>query len=270
MPASIRSLRNGILPVDDASRDDLVIGDIVTVSALVASSTYNWAIVFAPESVAGLPSVATFTGSAGDVSPGSFTVDNPGPYLIRLITDAGLATEDTQYVRLRALTGQGSRLVSAGERRDASGLIPVDVSVEGWANEQNFNLQTLENIALAGERFIEIAVAVADLSGAAPDVFTPADATIPVGARVSGVTVIVNLVWDGAGMVFSVGDGTTSGRYAAAGDSNAGAAAHFIIDQWDENVSGAPIVPTLTVDYTGAGTTGSVTVVVRYVEEPAT
>jgi hypothetical protein len=201
-------------------------------------------------------------------------VDNPGPYLIRLITDAGLATEDTQYVRLRALTGQGLRLVSAGERRDSSGIIPVDVSVEGWANEQNFNLQTLENIALAGgshsERFIEMLVNVADLSGVAPDTFIPTDATIPNGARVSGVTVIVNLVWDGAGMVFSVGDGTTSGRYAAAGDSNAGAVAHFIIDQWDKNVSGVPIVPTLTVDYTGVGTTGAVAVLIRYVEEPAT
>ena len=268
MPARIRSLVNGILPVDDASRDDLSVGDIITVSAISAASTYAWTIVFAPESVGGIPSAATFSGSSGDVSPGSFTVDNPGAYLIRLVTDAGMASEDTQYVRLRALTSQGLRLVSAGERRDSTGIIPIDVSVEGWANEQNFNLQTLENIALAGERFIEMVVNQGDLA-ASPDTFTPVDATIPDGARVSGITIIVDTVWDGATLTFQLGDGTAPDRYAAAGDSNAGAAASFIIDHWDRNVSGAPITPTLTVTYTSGGTTGAVTVLVRYVEDPA-
>jgi hypothetical protein len=60
--------------------------------------------------------------------------------------DAGLPTEDTQHVRLRALTPSlGLKLVAAGERRDSTGVIPVDVSGEGWANEQNFNLQRLES-----------------------------------------------------------------------------------------------------------------------------
>lgn len=140
MAASIRSLRNGITPVDNASRDDLVVGDVVTVTALVPATTYAWSIVFAPQG-----STATFSGSPVAVSPGTFTVDIDGPYLVRLVVDAAMPTESTQYVRLRSLTSSlGLRLVAAGERRDGSGIIPVDADAEGWANDQNFNLQTLE------------------------------------------------------------------------------------------------------------------------------
>jgi hypothetical protein len=155
MTARIRSLRNGDpgTQIDDASRNDLVSGDTVKVSALDAAATYNWAIVFAPQSPAGVPSTATFTLDVSLVSPGTFTVDNEGAYLIRLIVDAGLASESTQYVRLRALTASlGLQLVAAGERRDTSGIIPVDVSVEGWSNEQNFNLQALEAAVLSAQR----------------------------------------------------------------------------------------------------------------------
>ena len=152
MPARIRSLRNGVDAIDDASRDDLASGDIVSVQSLGAATTYNWSITFAPEDISGNPSTATFSGILTDPSPGSFTVDHEGAYLIRLIVDQGLATEDTQYVRLRALTvSLGLTLVSAGERRDATGTIPVDVSTEGWANEQNFNLLKLQAAATSAE-----------------------------------------------------------------------------------------------------------------------
>jgi len=130
--------------VDEQSRDDLAIGDVVTLSSIDAATTYAWTIVFKPEG-----SAATFTGSASDASPGSFTVDLVGPYLIRLVVDAGTATESSQYVRLRALTSVlGLTLVAAGERRDESGVIPVDVDVEGWANEQNNNLLALEAVGI--------------------------------------------------------------------------------------------------------------------------
>jgi hypothetical protein len=143
MAARINSLRNGSSSLDEVSRDDLVSGDVVAVSSLDAATTYAWTLVFVPEG-----SAATFSGSASAVSPGSFTVDEPGAYLARLIVDAGLGTEDTQYVRLRALTTSLSlTLVAAGERRDSSGTIPVDVDTEGWANEQNANLLALEAAA---------------------------------------------------------------------------------------------------------------------------
>ena len=138
MPARIRSTILAV-DVDEASRNDAVVGSVVSLVSLDAASTYAWAITFAPEG-----STATFTGSSSAISPGTFSVDLEGPYLIRLIIDATLPTEDVQYVRVRALTAFGElTLVSAGERRDDTGVIPVDVDVEGWANEQNANIQTL-------------------------------------------------------------------------------------------------------------------------------
>lgn len=144
MSARIRSKRNLITPIDEASRDDLIVADVVTVQALDAATTYDWALEYVPEG-----SAATFSGSLTAVSPGSFTVDLVGSYLVRLTVDATLVSEDTQYVRLRALTTDlGLHLIAAGERRDETGLIPVDVSVTGWADEQNGNLQALEAMSV--------------------------------------------------------------------------------------------------------------------------
>jgi len=139
--------------VDEASRNDLVVGDQVTVQSLDAATTYAWTLVFAPQG-----STATFTGSTSAVSPGHFTVDVEGAYLIRLVVDATLPTEDSQYVRLRFLTIFGQlHLVAAGERRDGTGIIPVDIDPEGWANEQNANLVVLKDfikpIASSGRVF---------------------------------------------------------------------------------------------------------------------
>lgn len=141
MAARIQSLRNGIDPVDEQSRNDLTLGDVVVVSSLDGATTYNWTLVYVPEG-----STATFSGVPTAVSPGAFVVDKVGPYLVRLVVDQGLPSEDEQYVRLRALTTSlGLTLVSAGERRDGSGIIPVDIDPTGWADEQNNNLLALES-----------------------------------------------------------------------------------------------------------------------------
>jgi len=170
MAASIRSTRNFITPIDDASRDDLVVADVVTVQALEAATTYAWSLVFVPEG-----SATTFSGVLTAVSPGSFTVDLPGPYLVRLIVDAGLDSESTQYVRLRALTSSlGLKLVAAGERRDASGIIPVDVDPEGWANEQNANLQALETAAITADPLADV-LAAGNTTGGTDVVVTTGD-----------------------------------------------------------------------------------------------
>jgi len=150
MAARIRSLRNGLTPVDDASRNDLAVGDVVTVSAIDPATTYAWTLVFVPEG-----STAAFSGSSSAVSPGTFTIDLDGPYLVRLVTNAATPSESTQYVRLRALTAAGLRLVAAGERRDGTGIIPVDASPEGWANDQNYNLQTLESLIVTSNTHTE-------------------------------------------------------------------------------------------------------------------
>lgn len=150
MAARIRSLKNAITPVDEASRDDIVVGDLVTVQSLDAAASYSWALVYVPEG-----SVATFSGSLTAVSPGSFTADLSGSYLVRLVVDANLVSESTQYVRLRVLTtGLSLRLVAAGERRDDTGVIPVDADPTGWADDQNYNLLSLEAASSGVSTFV--------------------------------------------------------------------------------------------------------------------
>lgn len=129
-------------PVDNASRDDLGLTDVVQLTAIGGGTTFQWTLVFVPE---GSTAVLTPAAAATTAGPVTFTVDKVGPYLVRLVVDAGQPTESTQYVRLRALTALlGLHLVAAGERRDSTGVIPVDVDIEGWANEQNSNLLALE------------------------------------------------------------------------------------------------------------------------------
>lgn len=143
--ALIQSEVNAANPVVGASRDDLRAGDVVTLNSVGGpANNWAWSIAFAPEDKNRNPSAATLVGNIFGPGPVTFTVDNEGPYLIRLVVDAGLPTQDEQYVRLRYDTFFGNlRLVAAGERRDGTGIIPVDVSAEGWANDQNFNLNRL-------------------------------------------------------------------------------------------------------------------------------
>jgi hypothetical protein len=145
MPALIQSLVNGINPVVGASRNDLRAGDVVTLNHVgPPATTYAWSIAFKPEDRDRNPSAAILAGGIFGPGPVTFVVDNEGPYLIRLVVDAGLPTQNEQYVRLRYLTFFADlSLVAAGERRDGSGIIPVDVSAEGWANDQNFNINNL-------------------------------------------------------------------------------------------------------------------------------
>jgi len=160
MAAQIRSTIPAKPTVDNASRDDLAVGDVVTLEAVppAVGTTFQWTLAFIPE---GSTAVLTPPAAATTSGPVDFTVDLAGPYLVRLTVDAGLPTEDTQYVRLRALTSSlGLKLVAAGERRDSTGVIPVDVDSEGWANEQNYNLQALETaVASIGGDWSTITVA---------------------------------------------------------------------------------------------------------------
>ena len=238
--ARIRSAVTSKPTIDGASRNDLVNGDVVTLTAVQMCTTYAWTIAYVPEGS------AVTTASLTDPTlqnPGSFTVDVDGSYLVRLevtapkitvtsdtiaagssitingvvltgvvgartpggdnfsvdganiaahtleiasaINDgansfaATIATADDaspdvalnplvpltvsafgftvgvleteQFVRLRALTAFGSlQLVAAGERYDTIS-VPVDVTPAGWADEQNFNLNTLLGYAKTTE-----------------------------------------------------------------------------------------------------------------------
>lgn len=145
MSALIQSQVNAANPVVGASRDDLRAGDVVELTHVGApATTYAWSLPFKPEDKDRNPSAATLVGNVFGPGPVEFTVDNEGPYLVRLVVDAGLPTQNEQYVRLRYDTFFGDlRLVAAGERRDGTGIIPVDIDAEGWANDQNYNLNRL-------------------------------------------------------------------------------------------------------------------------------
>lgn len=146
MAAIIRSLRNGGTPVSGASRDDLRAADLITCNAVGTSTTYAWTMVYRPQG-----SVAAFSGDVTQQSPGSFTVDLEGPYLVRLTVNLGLPTESTQFVRLRFLTVLGDlKLIAAGEQNDGAVPVPVDATTDGWANEQNFNILALLNLVQPG------------------------------------------------------------------------------------------------------------------------
>ena len=147
MAAKIISKVNGISPVTAASRDDLRSADVVSVEHDTAAepgfTTIAWSLEYAPQDPDQTPSVAVLSGTTGP-GPHTFTIDNDGAYQIKETVDAGLPSESIQFVRLRALTQFGQlTLVSAGEKRDETGVIPVDVSLEGWADEQNYNVNTL-------------------------------------------------------------------------------------------------------------------------------
>lgn len=162
MPASIRvTLHESpggavVGPVTvDTSRNDLRSGYQVVCESVYEANTYSWSLAFTPDSAGptaasgdnftGTPSNASLLPPYGSTSrTAAFNVDWDGAYLIRLVIDAGLPTEDTIFLRLRVLTRFADiKLIAAGERRDANGVVPVDASPEGWADDQNQNLNRL-------------------------------------------------------------------------------------------------------------------------------
>lgn len=140
--ALIQSQRNSDLStvVDGRSRNDLVIGDKIYLKSIGAgANTYSWNLLYKPEG-----SLAKIMGNPTSANPNFFEIDKEGAYLVRLVVNAGIAGEDTQYVRLRALTEFGDlHLVAAGERKTLEEVIPSDIDISGWTNDQNRNLLTL-------------------------------------------------------------------------------------------------------------------------------
>ena len=158
MAANIETiLYSGGIPVpgaptlQGASRDDLRKGYEVRCRSVDAATTYSWVLSYIPNSPGstniatpntGTQSAAVMVGA--NLQSATFTLDYEGSYLLRLTVDAGLSTEDTQFVRCRYLTKFGDlKMVAAGERRDGSGVVPVDADASSWANDQNQNLQRL-------------------------------------------------------------------------------------------------------------------------------
>ena len=152
MSASIRTtiIRDGVPLVEtytDTSPEVARKGDLIVCEAADPGphTTFSWSLVFTPDSPNGTESTAGLENPPGSGSQScQFTVDHEGAYLVRLVVDAGLPSEQTRFVRVRYQTLFGDvRLVAAGERRDSVGVIPYDLTTEGWANQQNQNLQKL-------------------------------------------------------------------------------------------------------------------------------
>ena len=148
MSARIRiTVKRGGIPVgpstDEVSIENVRKGDEIVCESIDSHTTYNWSLVFTPDSPNGTISSSGLIGSPLLYNC-TFVIDHEGAYLIRLVVDAGLATESTQFLRVRMVTRFGDlKLVSAGERRDSVGAIPADIDPVGWADNQNQNLQKL-------------------------------------------------------------------------------------------------------------------------------
>ena len=120
-------------------------GDTITCTAVDAANTYSWSLVFTPDFSNGDPSAAALINPPGSqTNLCKFIVDAEGAYMVRLVVDAGLPTEDTMFLRVRYETVFGDvKLVSAGERRDQTAVIPADIDPVGWSDDQNQNLQKI-------------------------------------------------------------------------------------------------------------------------------
>ena len=127
------------------SVDNVRKGDVIYCESVDVHTTYSWTLVFTPDSPNGTVSSSGLINPPGSVTNNcKFIVDNEGAYLVRLVVDAGLGTESTQFLRIRKITRFGDlKLVAAGERKDSVGAIPFDIDPVGWADDQNQNLQKL-------------------------------------------------------------------------------------------------------------------------------
>lgn len=209
--ASINSLRNGLSPITNGSRDDLALGDTVTLSSVNSGTSYAWSMAYRPE---GSSAVFSSTGSTSAIiqNPGDFTVDVEGSYLIRLqFTDGTGVTE--QFVRLRALTSVGSlKLVAAGERYDTI-PVPVDATPSGWADDQNYNLNQI--LGLVGASQVTAAI---NFSHTSPSPMTIT--TLGTGDVVVGTYVKITTVFDGVAPEATVGTSADPDLFMESGDNS--------------------------------------------------
>lgn len=157
MPASIRSTRYEfpagpiIGPVlTDQSRDDLLVGNQILLESVFAATTYKWEFLYVPESPnRSTSSSAAFLAPNLDIQQTAlFNVDYEGPYLVRLTVDQALPSEDITTVRLRQLTQFADlKIPGAGEKRDITGIIPVDIPTAGWTPDINETLYRINALA---------------------------------------------------------------------------------------------------------------------------
>ncbi len=137
--------QSGVSGAPGVSRDDLVLGEVVSLTLGNSGGVQRvrWQLVSRPAA-----SAAVLQNSASFLC--TFTPDVPGSYLIELATNDGRET----YRRIAAVredVGSVScRMPAAGERDEANWLIDGVPNVRGWAPELETWLRALRDLAEAG------------------------------------------------------------------------------------------------------------------------
>lgn len=239
--ASIQTTIPSKPTVTGASREDLELGDVVTVDSAFTGTLYSWSLAYAPEG-----SSAAFSGSSVAKSPGTFTVDVEGSYLIRLEFTDGTGTTE-QFVRLRALTSFGQlKLVAAGETPGAIN-IPVDITNVGWADDQNYNLnRILSLIQLKSPSMVRFDF----------DYTTGVSTIAPLLTNDAVVKIFVNylIAFDDPVATIEIGDSTTSDRFVSPGATATNSTNMYELTTLDSISSNTNIIYTPTP---GASTQGA-------------
>jgi len=175
--ASIHSLRNGADPYTGTSRDDLALTDVVTVNAVQIGTAYQWSLAYIPEG-----SAAAFSGSVVARSPGTFTVDREGPYLVRLALTA-------PQITVNAVLTAGSKFTING----------VDLTAVAGASTPGSNDFSVGSGTVAGIT-AEIEAAINDGANSFTGIVTASDASPDVvfSPVVDGVPITITHTWPAA------------------------------------------------------------------------
>ena len=153
--------------VTDASRDDLAVLDVVEVNSVNTGTAYAWSLAYIPEG-----STAAFSGSALAQSPGDFTVDKDGPYLVRLALTVPTVTV-------------GTAPLTAGDTLTIGGVVLTAVSGARTPGSDDFD-GSLGTPALVAA---EIVAALIDGANSFTGITTPTNA---LGSAVVNVCPVVS------------------------------------------------------------------------------
>ena len=132
--AAIISINSG---TGGVSNDSITLGSTVSLYSVDAATTYQWAIVSQPAG----PTDALVTPTQ---RAASFTASKEGSYLLRLVVDDGLPTEDSQQL-IAAV-----RELETGDRVPAVGETTENSANDGWANPVDAILRRVTQFTEAG------------------------------------------------------------------------------------------------------------------------